>query len=103
MGLTYSGFIAPLLVRTFPWIVKLPIPALQAQGTTKMIVDRLTKRIIEKGVVNEKGRDILSLLMMANRNAKEGNKLTDEQLVANVNTFMCVFFSFIFLHLRFGL
>lgn len=57
-----------------------------------MIVDRLTKRIIEKGVVNEKGRDILSLLMMANRNAKEGNKLTDEQLVANVNTFMCVFF-----------
>lgn len=95
MGLTYSGFIAPLLVRTFPWIVKLPIPALQAQGTTKMIVDRLTKRIIEKGVVNEKGRDILSLLMMANRNAKEGNKLTDEQLVANVNTFMCVVFPFL--------
>ncbi|EIM88819.1 cytochrome P450 [Stereum hirsutum FP-91666 SS1] len=90
MGLTYSGFIAPLLVRTFPWIVKLPIPALQAQGTTKMIVDRLTKRIIEKGVVNEKGRDILSLLMMANRDAKEGNKLTDEQLVANVNTFIMV-------------
>lgn len=90
MGLTYSGFIAPLLVRTFPWIVKLPIPALQAQGTTKMIVDRLTKRIIEKGVVNEKGRDILSLLMMANRDAKEGSRLSNEQLVANVNTFMWV-------------
>lgn len=92
MGLTYSGFIAPLLVRTFPWIVKLPIPTLQAQGTTKMIVDRLTKKIIERGVVNEKGRDILSLLMMANRDAKEGNRLSDEQLVANVNTFMCVAF-----------
>lgn len=87
-GLTFSGFIAPLLLRTFPYIVKLPIPIFQAQGTTKTIVDRLTKDIIQEGTINENGSDILTLLIKANRGATRGNRLSDEQLVANVTTFM---------------
>lgn len=85
MGLTYSGFIAPILARMFPWIVKLPIPALQAQGRTKMVVDRLTKAIIGRNIVNENDNDVLTLLMTAN---SEVNKLNDEQLVANITTLM---------------
>ncbi|THH19294.1 hypothetical protein EW146_g1858 [Bondarzewia mesenterica] len=98
MGLTFGGFIAPLLVRSFPWIVKLPIPALQAQGTTKMIVTKLAMRILERdGREGGYGKDILSLLLNAQKLEKgPAEGLTPSQIVENViisfpiNTFIMV-------------
>lgn len=91
MGLSFGGFLAPLLVRSFPWIVKLPIPALQAQGTTKTIVTNLAMRIFKKGLVGESGKDILSLLMKADRDAAhDTDGLTPSQIVDNINTFTMV-------------
>ncbi|TFY82726.1 hypothetical protein EWM64_g1280 [Hericium alpestre] len=92
MGLTFGGFIAPHVVQTFPWIVKLPIATLQAQGTAKVIVTDLASRIIDRGVINEQGKDILSLLMKAARDSKnpESDGLTQSQIVDNISTFIMV-------------
>ncbi|KAA1475229.1 cytochrome P450 [Dentipellis sp. KUC8613] len=92
MGLTFGGFLAPQVIQTFPWIVKLPIATLQAQGTTKVIVTELASRILEKGIVNDKDKDILSLLMRAARDSKgpASDGLTAEQIVDNINTFIMV-------------
>lgn len=92
MGLTFGGFVAPLLVRTFPWIVKLPISTLQAQGTTKLIVTKLANRILGRAArEGTYGRDILSLLLNAQKQEKKvEDGLTPSQIVDNVNTFIMV-------------
>ena len=93
MGLTFGGFVAPLLVRTFPWIVKLPISTLQAQGTTKMIVTKLANRILGRAARDGTyGRDILSLLLNAQKQEKKvEDGLTSSQIVDNVRVSPAIF------------
>ncbi|KAG9009835.1 hypothetical protein FRB93_005106 [Tulasnella sp. JGI-2019a] len=67
INMTPAGFIAPLVLRTFPFITNLPIKAIQAQGTIKLVTQRLGKEIVEENrranCGEIKGKDLLSTLL----------------------------------------
>lgn len=72
LGMYFSGFLAPLIIRAFPWIMSLPVKSLQAQGDTKMRVHRLGKKVVESRRIlgngaEFEGSDLLSTLMRLNR------------------------------------
>ncbi|OBZ67495.1 11-oxo-beta-amyrin 30-oxidase [Grifola frondosa] len=90
-GLTFGAFIAMLVIRALPFITQIPLPAIKAGGRIREIVSKLAMRIVQSGTVAEKGKDILSVLIKADR--KHGSKtdgLTSQQLVDNVSTFIMV-------------
>lgn len=78
-GLTFSGFVAPLVLRTFPLLTNL---LLTTQGQVKKLVSKISIGIIERGHSNDEKRDVLSLLLQANE--KFGENLTTQQIVDNV-------------------
>ncbi|KAG9009827.1 hypothetical protein FRB95_010176 [Tulasnella sp. JGI-2019a] len=67
VGMTPIGYIAPLVLRAFPFITELPVKAIQAQGGVKLILKRLAREIVEeKRRINGseiKGKDLLSTLL----------------------------------------
>ncbi|KAF9004474.1 cytochrome P450, partial [Hymenopellis radicata] len=81
---TFTGFITPIVLNLFPWITKLPIPALQEDGVTKKIIHRIGHRMLEEGDIKTDGRDIFSLLV------KDWSLtgLTNDRLLDNIVTFM---------------
>ncbi|CCL99580.1 uncharacterized protein FIBRA_01598 [Fibroporia radiculosa] len=90
-GLTFGAFIAMLVIRTFPQIFLLPLPAIKAGGQIREIVSKLSMRLLERGTFNERGRDILSTLMKAdNGDGSKVERLTAQQIVDNISTFMMV-------------
>ncbi len=84
-----------LVMRAVPFITllltKLPIEAIRAGGRIREITTKLSMRLLESGTINEKGRDIMSILMKAERDAAKGNRtqgrLTPQQIVDNVSAF----------------
>ncbi|THV07404.1 cytochrome P450 [Dendrothele bispora CBS 962.96] len=93
LGHSFGGFLAPIIINFLPWIPRLPVKALQTDGVAKQIAKRLAGRILDENRVgsHSQGRDILSLLMEDNRKKATGEaKLTDEQLLDNVSTFIMV-------------
>lgn len=60
-GLQPSGFVALVVLRTFPFITSLPVEAMQKQGETKQIVQKLARELIASSSL-EGNTDILSLL-----------------------------------------
>lgn len=78
-GLTFNGFMAPLIIRTFPFLTNL---LLTTQGKVRTIVSKISMGIIESSRPSDLGRDILSLLLRENRKIREN--LTAAQIVANV-------------------
>ncbi|KAI0356004.1 cytochrome P450 [Trametes cingulata] len=104
-GLGFGGFVAMLVMRAVPFITllltKLPLEAIRAGGRIREITTKLSMRLLESGSVNEKGRDIMSILVKAERSrvaeAAKGASgkavargLTPQQIVDNVNTFIMV-------------
>ncbi|KAI0631192.1 cytochrome P450 [Trametes polyzona] len=94
-GLGFSGFVAMLVMRAVPFITllltKLPVEAIRAGGRIREITTKLSMRLLESGNVNEKGRDIMSILLKAERDGgSKGVALTPQQIVDNVNTFIMV-------------
>ncbi|KAI0918769.1 hypothetical protein AcV7_006907 [Taiwanofungus camphoratus] len=90
-GLTFGGFIAMLVIRAFPYVTLIPLPAVKAGGRIRQIVIKLSKRLLERGSFKESGKDILSILMKADkeRGTKEEG-LTPQQILDNISTFMMV-------------
>ena len=91
-GLGFGGFVAMLVMRAVPFITllltKLPLEAIRAGGRIREITTKLSMRLLESGNVNEKGRDIMSILVRAEREAgSKGQKqgLTPQQIVDNVS------------------
>ena len=90
-GLGFDGFVAMLVLRAVPFVTplltKLPLEGVRAGGRIREITTKLSMRLVESGVVNEKGRDIMSILMKAQRDAggDEKRKLTAQQIVDNVS------------------
>ena len=85
-----------LVMRALPFITllltKLPVEAIRAGGRIREITSKLSMRLIESGTVNEKGRDIMSILMKAERDAgSKGGRaagrqgLSSQQIVDNVS------------------
>ncbi|KAL1949082.1 hypothetical protein VTO73DRAFT_10888 [Trametes versicolor] len=95
-GLGFGGFVAMLVMRAVPFITllltKLPVEAIRAGGRIREITTKLSMRLLESGSVSEKGRDIMSILVKAERAgaSKGGAALTPQQIVDNVNTFIMV-------------
>lgn len=57
------GFVAFLTLRQFPFLAKLPLPAIKAQENTKLTIQPLARKLIDRGVADlERGTDILSVL-----------------------------------------
>ncbi|KAI0642733.1 cytochrome P450 [Trametes meyenii] len=98
-GLGFSGFVAMLVMRAVPLITllltKLPVEAIRAGGRIREITSKLSMRLLESGTVNEKGRDIMSILVKAERaresaGTSKGTGLTPQQIVDNISTFIMV-------------
>lgn len=62
MGMHTSAFIGLVVLRTFPFITSLPIPAIQAQGAIKTTVRKLAQDIISRSDDLQRNTDVLSLL-----------------------------------------
>ena len=87
MAQTFGAFVAQLVLRAFPSITSLPIPALSTPGVVKVTCGKLSRRLLDRGVVTEgKSKDILSILMRANQK-ESGRGLTEEQIIDNVECF----------------
>lgn len=65
-GLQPSGFIGLVVLRTFPYITSLPVEAMQKQGETKQIVQKLARELIASSSL-EGNTDILSHLGVYDR------------------------------------
>ncbi|KAF8881140.1 cytochrome P450 [Mucidula mucida] len=62
---TIAGFLAPIIMCTFPWITKLPIPALQTDGVAKRVAIKLAGELLRNNraeLESGDGKDILSIL-----------------------------------------
>ncbi|EED83115.1 predicted protein [Postia placenta Mad-698-R] len=90
-GIQFGAFIAMLVIRACPSVFLLPLPAIKAGGRIREIVSKLSMRLLRRGAFNDRGRDILSILMKNDgaRAAKE-ERLTPQQIVDNISTFMMV-------------
>ncbi|KAI0654402.1 cytochrome P450 [Cubamyces menziesii] len=92
-GLGFGGFVAMLVMRAVPFITllltKLPLEAIRAGGRIREITTKLSMRLLESGSVSEKGRDIMSILVNAQRGSK-ARGLTPQQIVENISTFIMV-------------
>jgi hypothetical protein len=63
LGMEWGGFLALLMLRQFPFIGKLPLPAIEAQSAIKNTIKPLARRLVEQGVEDlQRGRDLLSIL-----------------------------------------
>ncbi|KII84091.1 hypothetical protein PLICRDRAFT_179772 [Plicaturopsis crispa FD-325 SS-3] len=91
---TFLAFLGPLILRAFPKITSTYL-FMPAQGKSKLLVKKLARRFVdaaEQGADVEKGKDILSILLRAGKDGqgKDAEKLTDEQILDNINTFTIV-------------
>ena len=93
-GLGFGGFVAMLVMRAVPFITllltQLPLEAIRAGGRIREITTKLSMRLLESGSVNERGRDIMSILVKAERDAGAKGELghrglTSQQIVDNVS------------------
>ncbi|PCH35326.1 hypothetical protein WOLCODRAFT_79403 [Wolfiporia cocos MD-104 SS10] len=90
-GLTFGAFLAMLIIRACPHVFLLPLPAIRAGGRIREIVTHLSTRLVRRGVFSDRGRDILSILMRADRlRGAKDERLSPQQIVDNINTFMMV-------------
>ncbi|KAI0763033.1 cytochrome P450 [Trametes elegans] len=94
-GLGFSGFVAMLVMRAVPFITalltKLPVEGIRAGGRIREITTKLASRLVESGQMSPKGRDIMSILIKAEKErGSKGTGLTSQQIVDNVNTFILV-------------
>ena len=68
MSCKRSGFLAVLVLRLFPSIISLPLPALQAQDVMFDTIRNLAKYIVANSQFDKKGndKDLMSRLLKAN-------------------------------------
>ncbi|KAI0648755.1 cytochrome P450 [Trametes meyenii] len=90
-GLGFSGFIAMLLLRMLPFapsvLSKLPARSSRSSRRIRDIATKVATRLLQSSAIDEKGRDIMSLLVRAKH---RGKGLTREQIVDNIGTFIVV-------------
>ena len=53
MAQTFGAFVAQLVLRAFPFITSLPIPALQTPGVVNVTCGKLSRRLLDRGVVED--------------------------------------------------
>ncbi len=76
---------------TFPWITKLPIPALQTDGVAKRVAIKLAGELLRNNraeLESGDGKDILSILVKTQNRIQSSEKLSNTTILENV----CPFF-----------
>ncbi|QRV89858.1 cytochrome P450 family protein [Ceratobasidium sp. AG-Ba] len=63
LAMQRAGFIGLVVLRAFPWIVDLPIPAIQQEGAVKRAVRDVARKVIERGPSETKRKNLLSTLV----------------------------------------
>ncbi|KAG8903763.1 hypothetical protein FRB99_002790 [Tulasnella sp. 403] len=82
-GLGFTGFIAPIVLRIFPWLISLPVSFMKAQGGVRAIITDLARKMVDDRTNvmpgDEKvGNDLLSTLMRtAEANGESLERLLD--------------------------
>ncbi|KAJ7185812.1 cytochrome P450 [Mycena filopes] len=109
-GLKPLAFLAPVVVRAVPGVVRVPLPLMQSQGVIKTIVRRIGRQILEreqaafesassggvgyseKATVEPRSKDIISVLLRGRRLGGSGGEdtISDEQILDNITTFIMV-------------
>jgi len=85
-----SAFIAMLVLRLFPSITSLPLPALQAQVAVADTIRNLARNIVANSQVDNKGdgKDLLSLLLKANALQHENKQCEMPEIYDHIITFV---------------
>ncbi|KAK0200849.1 cytochrome P450 [Desarmillaria ectypa] len=87
LGRTMAGFLAPVMMCAFPWITKLPIPALQTNGVAKGVAIKLAGELLRQNkaqLESGDGRDILSILVKDQKKSKDDERLSHATMLENV-------------------
>ena len=96
-GCEPAAFTALLILRLFPWIISLPLKAIQAQSAVADTIRKLAKDIVANSQVDDKGdrKDLMSLMLQANACQDESKRcdITEiyEHIVTLVYVFSCCF------------
>ncbi|KIY48790.1 cytochrome P450 [Fistulina hepatica ATCC 64428] len=94
-AVTFPAFLAPLIVRAVPMILRVPLPVMRTHGVVRRIVGKLACGIVDRrrreqpanaGSFIGRGKDILSLMM--NQGGAAG--LLDQEIIHNIVTFTMV-------------
>ncbi|KAG7446128.1 cytochrome P450 [Guyanagaster necrorhizus] len=92
-GRTTPGFLMPIMMSTFPWFSKLPIPAFRTDGVAKRAAIRLAGEFLRENqahLENGDGKDILSILVRDQKHSKHGDRLSHRALLENIATLIMV-------------
>ncbi|KAK7043905.1 hypothetical protein VNI00_008071 [Paramarasmius palmivorus] len=87
-GMTTAAFYAQIFLRTFPFLLSVPVDAIQKQGDIKMVINRLAEKFLAKGADIEKGRNLLSIMVRAN--SQGVGKMSNQQMIDHITTFVVV-------------
>ena len=92
MGCKHSAFVAMLVLRLFPSITSLPLPALQAQVAVSDTIRNLAKDIVANSQIDNKGngKDLMSLMLKANARQHESKRCDMPEIYDHVVTFVYV-------------
>ncbi|KAG9109692.1 hypothetical protein FRC07_008273 [Ceratobasidium sp. 392] len=63
LGMGRAGLIGLIILRAFPWIVDLPVKAIQQDGAVKVAVRNLARKVVERGPSETKQKNLLSTLV----------------------------------------
>lgn len=79
-GVKMYGFVAPLIIRILPWIVKLPMKVLKAQGAIRDIVRHIALQIVlnREAAQEEHGKDLISTLFRMKDSQIDLDNLLDQ-------------------------
>jgi cytochrome P450 len=86
MGCEHSAFTAVLILRLFPWITSLPLPAHSSPGAVADTIRKLAKGIVANGQIDDKGNgmDLMSLMLQANACQDESNAVTSRKFMSTL-------------------
>lgn len=79
-GMELIGFVAPLILRIFPWLLKLPVKAIESQGAVRQLVKKVALQIVQnrEAAQDESGKDLLSVLLRMKDSHMDLDNLLDQ-------------------------
>uniref|UniRef100_A0A0W0FI52 Putative cytochrome P450 n=1 Tax=Moniliophthora roreri TaxID=221103 RepID=A0A0W0FI52_MONRR len=85
-GMETATFYAQIFLQTFPFLLYIPIDAIQKQGDIKMVINCLAEMFLKMGADVEKGWNLLSLMVKVN--SQGDGKMSNQQMIDHITMFM---------------
>ena len=88
MGCEHSAFTGMLILRLFPWIISLPLRAIEAQGAVAETVRKLAKDMVANSQIDNtgNGKDLMSLMLQANACQHESKRCDIAEIYEHIVT-----------------